>query len=351
MSFRLIFKLAATMAIVVFATISAQAFQSSRETINVVGSSTVYPFTTVVAERFGKTSGFKTPRVESTGTGSGLKLFCSGVGVQTPDISNASRRMKKTEFEMCKANGVGAITEVLIGFDGIVIANAKNAEVIDIALKDLFLALAKRVPSADGKSLIDNPYKRWSDVNPKLPAHEIEVLGPAPTSGTRDAFSELVMEGGCRQFTAIAQYEKSDPIRFKQICHSVREDHKYIEVGENDNLIVQKLMNNANALGIFGFSFLDQNADKLQGASINGVKPDFSSIANGHYAISRPLYFYVKNLHAGKIPGIRAFLNEFTSDAAMGPEGYLSEKGLIPLPASMLQMVRVDVSSLKPLEL
>jgi phosphate transport system substrate-binding protein len=260
--------------------------------------------------------------------------------------------MKKSEFELCRQNGVEDITEVLIGFDGIVIANTKAAQPFSIGLKDLFLALAKQVPGKNGgKNLIPNPYVRWSQVNPALPDADIEVLGPAPTSGTRDAFSELVMEGGCQQFDWIKQLKKSEPVRFKRICHSVREDKKYIEVGENDNLIVQKLVNNPNALGIFGFSFLDQNADKLQGAAIDGVLPDFTSIANGHYGISRPLYFYVKNGHEGKIPGIKAFLAEFTSEAAMGTEGYLTDKGLIPLPKSMLQMVREDVLSLKPLQL
>lgn len=353
MSFNTVIKLIAFAVVLVLVGIAAQASQASRDTINVVGSSTVYPFTTVVAERFGKTTDFKTPRVESTGTGSGLKLFCSGVGVNTPDMSNASRRMKKSEFEMCLSNGVSAITEVLIGFDGIVIANTKtNAEPLDIGLKDIFLALAKQVPAIDGsETMVPNPYQKWSDINPILPAHDIEVLGPAPTSGTRDAFSELVMEGGCRQFDWLEALEKTEPVRFRHLCHGVREDKKYIEVGENDNLIVQKLKNNPNALGIFGFSFLDQNLDKLQGALIDGVTPDFTSIANGKYVISRPLYFYVKNAHSGKIPGIKAFLNEFTSETAMGAEGYLSDKGLIPLPKSMLQVVRSDVLSLKPLEL
>jgi phosphate transport system substrate-binding protein len=331
---------------------SAQASAKGRDTINVVGSSTVYPFTTVVAERFGKITRFKTPKVESTGTGGGMKLFCASEGIDTPDIANASRRMKKSEFEMCKRNGVENITEVLIGYDGIVIANAKSGKQLNLSRKDLFLALAKDVPALDGShKLVPNPYQTWKDVNSTLPAVKIEVLGPPPTSGTRDAFSELVLEGGCKQFKWIKAIKKQDKSKFKEICHSVREDHKYIEAGENDNLIVQKLMANPKALGIFGFSFLDQNADKIQGSKVDGVTPEFDSIADGSYLVSRPLYFYVKKAHEGKVPGIAEFLKEFTSESAMGEEGYLTDKGLIPLPEAKLKMVRSDATSLKPLRL
>jgi phosphate transport system substrate-binding protein len=326
--------------------------QSNRDTITAVGSSTVYPFSTVVAERFGKNTNFKTPKIESTGTGGGMKLFCASNAINTPDLSNASRRMKKSEFDMCAKNGVTSITEVLVGYDGIVVANANTADRMKITRKELFLALAKDVPSKDGsETLIANPYKLWSEINPVLPANKIEVLGPPPTSGTRDAFAELVLEGGCKKFSWIKAIKKQNKSKYKEICHSVREDHAYIEAGENDNLIVQKLSANPKAFGIFGFSFLDQNSDKLQGSIIDGQGPTFEAIADGSYPVSRPLYFYVKNAHVNKVPGILEFLKEFTSEAAMGEEGYLTDKGLIPLGSEKLAKVRQNVLSLSPLML
>ncbi len=303
----------------------------ARDQIRIVGSSTVFPFSTAVAERFGKTTDFKTPVVEATGSGGGLKLFCAGVGVQHPDIANSSRRIKASEVEMCADNGVAEIVEVKIGYDGIVIANSKKAAQYDLTLKDLFLALAKDVPDGEGK-LVPNPYKTWKDVNPDLPAAKIEVLGPPPTSGTRDAFVELALEGGCGSFDWIEALASSDENRYKATCHTIREDGGYVEAGENDNLIVQKLEANPDALGVFGFSFLDQNSDKVQGSKIDGVEPEFELIADGEYPVSRPLYFYVKKAHVGVVPGIAEFLGEFTSDKAWGEEGYLSDKGLIPMP-------------------
>ncbi|MET1256746.1 PstS family phosphate ABC transporter substrate-binding protein [Aliikangiella maris] len=336
----------------ILAAASSSLLAAGRDTISVVGSSTVYPFSTVVAERFGKSTEFKTPKIESTGTGGGMKLFCSGTGIDTPDMSNASRRMKKSEFEMCQKNGVTSITEVLVGYDGIVIANSKEANQLQITRKELFLALAKRVPAQDGsEKLVENPYKTWNEINPKLPAHKIEVLGPPPTSGTRDAFAELVLEGGCKSYSWIKAIKKKNKKEYKEICHSVREDHVYIEAGENDNLIVQKLSANPKALGIFGFSFLDQNSDKLQGSIVDGKAPSFEAIADGSYPVSRPLYFYVKNAHVGKVPGIKEFLTEYTSEAAMGDEGYLSDKGLIPLGGDTLKEIRKNVLSLKELSL
>lgn len=325
---------------------------AGRDTINVVGSSTVYPFTTVVAERFGKSTDFRTPKIESTGTGGGMKLFCAGTGINTPDMSNASRRMKKSEFDICQSNSVKGITEVLVGYDGIVFANSAESKQMTVSRKELFLALAKEVPAKDGsEKLVANPYKTWNEINSSLPAIKIEVLGPPPTSGTRDAFAELVLEGGCKKFPFIKAIKKKNKKQFKAICHSVREDHVYIEAGENDNLIVQKLSANPNAFGVFGFSFLEQNSDKLQGAKVDGVDPSFEGIADGTYPVSRPLYFYVKNAHAGKIPGIMEFLTEFTSEDAMGEEGYLTDKGLIPLGEEKLAKVRKSVLSLTPLKL
>lgn len=312
--------------------------QGARDYINIVGSSTVYPFATVVAEQFGKTTKFKTPKIESTGTGGGLKLFCSGIGVQHPDIANASRRIKKSECEMCATNGAKEIIELKIGYDGIVIANDKKASAMSLTLKDVYLALAKEVPDPKGgETLIPNPYKTWKDVNASLPAHKIEVLGPPPTSGTRDAFVELAMEGGCKQFEWIKAVKKTDEAKFKAICHTIREDGAFIEAGENDNLIVQKLQANPNALGVFGFSFLDQNTDKINGSKINDVVPDFENIASNKYPISRPLYIYIKKAHVGVIPGIKEYMTEFISEKAGGEEGYLNERGLIPMPEEELK--------------
>ncbi|MGD8882480.1 MAG: PstS family phosphate ABC transporter substrate-binding protein [Desulfobacterales bacterium] len=323
---------------------------SARDYINIVGSSTVYPFATVVAEQFGKSTPYKTPKIESTGSGGGLKLFCAGVGVEHPDITNASRRIKQSEFERCQQNGVKEIVEIKIGYDGIVMANSKKAAPLKLARRDIFLALAKDVPDpAGGEKLIPNPYKTWKDVNPSLPDKAIEVLGPPPTSGTRDAFVELAMEGGTKKFDWIAAMKKKDKKAYKAICHTIREDGAYVEAGENDNLIVQKLEANPNALGIFGFSFLDQNMDKIQGSYVDNFQPTFDNIADGKYPVSRPLYFYVKKAHVDVIPGIKEYLNEFSSDKAWGPEGYLSEKGMIPMPDAERARFNDAVHSLKPL--
>lgn len=303
----------------------------ARDQIRIVGSSTVFPFSTTVAEEFGRSTQFKTPVVESTGSGGGLKLFCAGVGESHPDITNASRRIKKSEVALCDKNGVAEIVEVKIGYDGIVLANSRKSDQLELSLRDIFLALAKDVPNGEGK-LMANPYKTWKEVNPSLPDSKIEVLGPPPTSGTRDAFVELAMEGGCKTFDWVKAMKKADKKAYKKLCHTIREDGAYIEAGENDNLIVQKLNANPKALGIFGFSFLDQNADMIQGSKVNGASPEFEKIADGSYAISRPLYFYVKAAHVGKIPGVKEYMAEFTSEKAWGPEGYLTDKGLIPMP-------------------
>jgi phosphate transport system substrate-binding protein len=323
---------------------------AARDYINIVGSSTVYPFATVVAEQFGKSTSFKTPKIESTGSGGGLKLFCAGVGVEHPDITNASRAIKKSEYDQCIANGVKEIVEVKIGYDGIVMANSKKAAPLKLTRKDIFLALAKDVPDPSGaEKLVPNPYKTWQDVNPALPAKSIEVLGPPPTSGTRDAFVELAMEGGAKSFGWIKAMGKTDKKKYKATCHTVREDGAYVEAGENDNLIVQKLEANPNAVGIFGFSFLDQNMDKLQGSFVDGVQPTFDAIADGQYPVSRPLFFYVKKAHAEVIPGMREYLQEFTSEKAWGPDGYLTEKGMIPMPDAERTKYRMNVERLQGL--
>jgi len=331
---------------------SAASAAAARDYISIVGSSTVYPFATVVAENFGKTSSFKTPKIESTGSGGGLKLFCSGVGVEYPDITNASRRIKSSEVETCASNGVNDIIEVKIGYDGIVVANSKDTGQFAVTRKDLYMALAKDVPNPDGsETFIPNPFKTWKDVNASLPETGIEVLGPPPTSGTRDAFVELAMEGGCKEIGWVKGMKKSDKNAYKARCHSIREDGAFIEAGENDNLIVQKLQANPSALGIFGFSFLDQNSDKVQGSEIDGVAPTFEAIADGSYPVSRPLYFYVKKAHIGSVPGIQEYLSEFTSDKAWGDEGYLTDKGMIPMPQEERAKFASDVKALKNLEM
>ncbi|MBU0481915.1 MAG: PstS family phosphate ABC transporter substrate-binding protein [Proteobacteria bacterium] len=324
----------------------------ARDYISIVGSSTVYPFATVVAEQFGKTTNFKTPKIESTGSGGGFKLFCAGVGVQHPDITNASRRVKKSEVENCEKNGVKEIVEVKIGYDGIVLANSKSAPQLKLSRKDIFLALAKDVPDPKGgEKLVPNPYTKWNEVNPDLPATKIEVLGPPPTSGTRDAFVELAMEGGAQTFAWIKAMKKSDKNGYKKVAHTIREDGAFVEAGENDNLIVQKLDVNPAAVGIFGFSFLEQNNDKIQGSSVDNVAPTFEAIAAGDYPVSRPLFFYVKKAHAGVIPGITEFLAEFTSEKAWGEEGYLADKGMIPMPTKERKEFADDANKMRKLTL
>jgi phosphate transport system substrate-binding protein len=332
----------------------------ARDQISIVGSSTVFPFSTTVADKFGKKTKFKTPKVISTGSGGGMKLFCKGSGIDTPDITNASRRMKAKEWKKCQAAGVKNITEVVIGYDGIVLANAKAAPTFVLTRKQIYMAVAAMVPGKDGK-LVKNPYKKWSDIDPSLPDIKIEVFGPPPTSGTRDAFEEIAMGKGAQKFkwlktlrglkkgdTKIAELAKMHAIPaefllkkgkptkgkniFKKIAHHIREDGNYIEAGENDNAIVGQLEANTKAIGVFGFSYLDQNKARIKGAQVNGEMPTFEKIASGAYPISRSLYFYVKNSHVGAVPGIKEFVAEFMSDNATGEEGYCIDKGLIPLP-------------------
>jgi len=330
------------------ATFAGSNAYAERDYISIVGSSTVYPFSTVVAERFGKSSSFPTPKVESTGSGGGMKLFCQGVGEATPDITNASRAIKSSEIELCAKNGVTDIVEVMVGYDGIVLAGSNEAPQYELTRKDIFLALAKMVPNTDGTdTLIENPYQTWKDVNPALPAKKIEVLGPPPTSGTRDAFVELAMEGGCKKFPFIKAMKKADKKKYKALCHGIREDGAYVEAGENDNLIVQKLVANPDALGIFGYSFLEQNADKVHGSIVEGQEPEFDAISDGSYPVSRSLFFYVKKAHVGVIPGIEEYLAEFTSEKAMGEDGYLGEKGMIPMTEEEYVKVVDTVSNLK----
>ncbi|WP_101066524.1 substrate-binding domain-containing protein [Roseovarius salinarum] len=318
-----------TASAVAIAAVSATA-ASARDQIRIVGSSTVFPFSTAVAEQFGKTTDFQTPVVESTGSGGGLKLFCAGVGTEHPDITNASRRMKASEFEMCQENGVTEVTEAVVGYDGIVVANEKSGADFELTRAELWEALAKTGPKPTS----------WDEINPALPATEIEVLGPPPSSGTRDAFEELVMEAGC---------EEAGGEDCGETGMEIREDGPYVEAGENDNLIVSKLEANPDALGVFGFSFLDQNRDVIKGATVDGTEPTFDLIASGDYPVSRSLYFYIKNAHVGVVPGIQEYANEFMSEQAAGPDGYLVEKGLIPLPDDMFDKISSNVANLEPM--
>lgn len=316
----------------------------ARDQLRIVGSSTVYPFTTAVAEQFGKVAG-KTPVVESTGTGGGMKIFCEGVGEKTADATNASRRMKSSELAQCEKNGVKGIIELKVGYDGLTIAQSKAGAPVKLSLEQAFLALAEMVPGKDGK-LIANPYKLWSDIDKSLPAVKIEVLGPPPTSGTRDSFHELVMEVGAKNIPAMKTLDKK---AFEKAWKSIRKDGAYVEAGENDNVIVQKLIANKDAFGIFGYSFLEENSAKLRGVALNGVEPDFDTIANGKYKASRPLFIYFKKQHIGVIPGLDKFIAEYVSQKALASEGYLSRKGLVPLPANELAATRANVTAQKVL--
>ena len=308
--------------------------------IRIVGSSTVYPFTTIVGETFAA-KGNTAPVIESTGTGGGMKLFCAGVGESHPDFTNASRAIKSSEVEKCKANGITPL-EMKVGYDGIVFANSKEGASFEVTPLELYLALAKDVPQADG-TLKENTYTNWNEINPNFPNQKIEVLGPPPSSGTRDAWVELVMEKGCKTFDWVKEMKKQDKKKYKGICHGIREDGAFVEAGENDNLIIQKLANNPNAFGIFGYSFLDQNTDVIKGTVIGGVAPTFESIADGSYPASRGLYVYAKKEHMNKIEGMREFMELYLSDDVAGADGSLGDAGLIPLPQNELDTVRANV--------
>ncbi len=320
----------------------------TRDQIRIVGSSTVYPFTTAVAEQFGKTSGFKTPVVESTGTGGGMKLFCAGVGAEHPDATNASRRMKGSELESCIKNGVKDVVEIKVGFDGLTMAHSKASPAMKLTMAQFFLAIAKEVPGADGK-LVANPYKTWADIDKSLPSTKIEVLGPPPTSGTRDSMHELFMEAGAEQIPAMKDLKKADAKAFEKAWKSIREDGAYVEAGENDNVIVQKLEANKNAFGIFGYSFLEENAAKLQGVAMDGAVPTYESIAGGKYKGSRALFVYIKKQHVGVIPGLDKFAAEYVSAKAIGEDGYLASKGLVTLPKDEAAAVAKAAIALTPL--
>jgi phosphate transport system substrate-binding protein len=306
--------------------LAAPAIAEARDQIRIVGSSTVFPYTQAVSEEYANKTSFQAPVVESTGTGGGMKIFCQGVGADHPDVTGASRAMKKSEYELCQANGVDNISEALLGYDGLSIAVSRKGAAMDVTKEEIFLALAAEVPQ-DGK-IVANPFTMWNQINPSLPATKIQVFGPPPTSGTRDAFVELVMEEGCSEFEAVKALDKD---RLKAVCSRMRQDGPFIEAGENDNLIVQRLNSDSTAYGIFGYSFLYENQDTLQGIKVGGVEPKMETIASGDYGVSRPLFVYFKNTHRGVIPGLNEFIAEYVSDAALSPDGYLAERGLVAL--------------------
>src|SRR3954464_5157524 len=318
----------------------------ARSQMRAVGSSTVYPFAKIVAERIARANPrLGTPIIESTGTGAGMKLFCAGVGERFPDVENASRRMKASEAKLCAANGVAQVTEIQVGIDGISLATAKGTPLANLTTRDIYLALAK---TPFGKP---NRSKTWKDVNARLPALPIRVYGPPPTSGTRDALGELIMTAGCDTNPGMAAVKKADETKYKAVCTGMREDGGYIEAGENDNLIVQKIEANPGTIGIFGYSYLEENANRVKGIPINGVSPTYATISAFKYPGARPLYIYIKNAHAGAIPAVRAYAAEFTKESAFGPNGYLLKAGLISAPNTIRARSQMAARALVPLNL
>ncbi|MBT4989700.1 MAG: phosphate ABC transporter substrate-binding protein [Rickettsiales bacterium] len=314
---------------------------STADQITAVGSSTVYPFITVVAENFGRETEYNAPIIETTGTGGGMKLFCSGIGLKTPDFSNASREIKQSEIDLCRKNGVTDIAEIKIGYDGIILANSKKADQYSLTIEHIFLALARDIPS-NGK-LIPNPYKKWSDIDKLLPNKNIYVYGPPPTSGTRDAFVELILEKSCKDLAEFKAAYPNKNLR-KHQCSLIREDGIFVEAGENDNLIIQKLVSNEESLGIFGYSYLEQNLDKVQGSKISGKAPNFENISSGNYPISRSLFIYVKEQHYILKESLRFFVENLISEDTLGEDGYLTYKGLIPLSEEDLEELQDRIS-------
>lgn len=322
---------------------AATSAQAARDYVWAAGSSTVFPFTTRVAENFSRKTGMKAPKVESLGTGGGIKLFCSGVGDNFPDIANASRRMTAAEFDTCRANGVTDIVEMKVGFDGIVIAADRNAPDYQFRLPHLYLALGANV--LRGGKFVPNPYTNWNEIGPGLPDNRILVYGPPPTSGTRDAFVELGIEASARTFPTAAALRERDEDEFKQMTHPLRREG-WVDSGENDNAIVQTLTKTPGSLGVFGYSFLEENGDKVKPMSIDGVAPTVANIAQGTYPLSRSMYIYVKKAHVGVTQGLQEFVTEFASDAATGRGGYLQGRGLIPLPADQHEAMKAVASGM-----
>ncbi|MFN3547955.1 MAG: substrate-binding domain-containing protein [Mesorhizobium sp.] len=303
---------------------------AARDQIKVTGSSTVFPYSQAAAEEYANKTGKPAPVIESVGTGGGFKAFCGGIGPDFADVTGASRAITESEVKLCTENGVTDITEALIGYDGLSIAHSRSAPDMDLTEEQIFKALAAELPDGNG-GFIANPNKKWSDIDPSLPAFDIVAFGPPPTSGTRDAFVELVMHDGCKNLPGMADLRKDNRDKWNEVCSRMRQDGPFVEAGENDNLIVQRLEADANAIGIFGYSFLYENQDKLKDVKINGIEANFDTIADGSYPVARPLFFYVKNAHRDVIPGLNEFLAEYVSEEALGPDGYMAERGLTPL--------------------
>ena len=317
----------------------------ARDQIRVVGSGTLYPFVTIAAEQFGQDGKFKTPLVESTGTGGGFKLFCEGTGEDKPDINNASRKIMASEKEACIKNGVIDPIEIQLGYDGIILANKKGAPHFNLTKKQIFMALARKLPDTTG-ALQPNSYQSWSDIDPALPNQPIKIYGPGTASGTRDAFTELVLEKGCAQFEAFTVVYPDEKTR-KKTCQSIREDGKYVEMGEDPNIMVRKLMSDEQAFGIFGYSFYEQNLSKIQASKIEGISPDVETILSGQYGIARGLYVYIKRQHIGVVPGMVEFIRELTSGDAIGYDGYIADRGLIPLKSDDLKALQETIAAMK----
>ncbi len=337
-------KIIITAASLLMAATAAQA----AEQIQIVGSSTVYPFSSYVAEELGATTKFKTPVVESTGSGGGMKLFCAGAGMDTPDFTNASRRMKAKEFKKCQENGVKEITEIVVGYDGIAIAQSKSAAPLNLTRKELMLAVAAEVPNKAGDGLVANPYHYWNEINAKLPHRKITIYGPPSSSGTRDAFEDMILKHITKHMSVYTSLYKADHKKNKKYkkFHEIRQDGVYVPSGENDNLIVQKLGKDAAALGIFGYSYLEENSDSIAAATVEGVAPAPETVQNGSYKLSRSLYFYIKKSHISKVPGMMEYARLFTSEQMIGDDGACAEIGLIPLPESMRDHYRSQLTKL-----
>lgn len=340
-----VLKLAATALV---ASVAFAGAAHARDQVKVVGSSTVFPYSQAAAEEYASKSGKPAPVVESTGTGGGFKAFCGGIGPDHADITGASRAIKESEIKLCADNGVTDITEALIGYDGLSIAHARSGPEIDLTEEQIFKALAAELPDGKG-GFVANPNKKWSDIDASLPQVDIVAFGPPPTSGTRDAFVELVMHDGCKDLAGMADLKKANADKWNEVCSRMRQDGPFVEAGENDNLIVQRLEADPNAVGIFGYSFLYENNDKLKAVKVNGVEPNFDTIADGSYPVARPIFFYVKNAHREVIPGMNEFLQEYVSDGALGADGYLPERGLTPLSAEKLKEVQTAVTEAKKL--
>lgn len=332
--------LAVTVAAVSFVPANAQ----MRRNIRIVGSSTVYPFSKAVAEKFAAANrNVPAPVVESTGTGAGAKLFCAGVGAQHPDILDASRRLKLSEFKTCNANGVSQITEVQVGLDGLSLAQATGGQLRNLSVKDVYMAIAAQPFGKPNKA------KTWKDVNASLPAIPIRVYGPPTTSGTRSSIEDLLMNPVCDTNPAVAAMKKTNEARYNKICKDIREDGAYINTGENDNLIVQKLSSDPVAVGFFGYSYLEENLNRLRGISLNGVAPSYQTISSFKYPGARALYIYIKNAHLQAIPGIRQYAAQYVRDTAFGPKGYLPPLGLVASPEAERVRAQRMATSMTPI--